>query len=271
MNSVHLQRKLVQHLQQVGLELSKPQLTNLALCCQGLAMSHDCHLTNVALGLPTAGQRINLVQRLRRFLDHDSLSWTGGNAFTIMPDGTSQRDTGTHDGMIAGGNGEGIGISIVLEGPAEVQRVGWESVVIQTETRTTVYEIDPLTGNRTSQVSQTFDTENRTENTLNTDNRESIEDQINSGQGTMGLLMHDAELYNNLTQSAADLSSLLEDLETNPHRYLHIAAFDFHRERPADKQARKAQRQAERDARRNRNSGQNSTPEPPNNEPDSIP
>ena len=93
--------------------------------------------------------------------------------------------------------------------------------------------------------------------------------QINSSEGTLGLLMHDPELYNNLTQSAADLSSLLADLETNPHRYLHIAAFDLHRERPHDKAARKAARQAKRDAKRNR--GQNGSSSTPNNEPDSIP
>jgi len=78
MNSVHLQRELVQHLQAVGVELSKPQLANMALWCLGLATSPDCHLTNVALHLPIQGQRFNLVQRLRRFLDHDSLSWTDG-------------------------------------------------------------------------------------------------------------------------------------------------------------------------------------------------
>jgi hypothetical protein len=76
MNSVHLQRQLVQHLQQIGVGPSKPQLTNLALWCQGLATSPDCHLTNVALGLPIPGQRTNLVQRLRRFLDQGLLSWT---------------------------------------------------------------------------------------------------------------------------------------------------------------------------------------------------
>ena len=76
MQSVHLQRKLVQQLQEIGLELSKPQLVNLALWSHGLATSPDCHLTNVALGLPIPGQRINLVQRLRRFLDHEQLSWS---------------------------------------------------------------------------------------------------------------------------------------------------------------------------------------------------
>lgn len=83
MQSVHLQRKLVQHLQELGLKLSKPELTNLALWCHGLATSPDCHLTNVALGLPIPGQRDSLVQRLRRFLDHEPPSWSGGYSHLV--------------------------------------------------------------------------------------------------------------------------------------------------------------------------------------------
>ncbi|NTV38173.1 MAG: hypothetical protein HGA82_03195, partial [Anaerolineales bacterium] len=35
--------------------------------------SANCHLATLALGLPFAGQRENLIQRLRRFLKHDDL------------------------------------------------------------------------------------------------------------------------------------------------------------------------------------------------------
>lgn len=72
MQSVHLQRKLVQHLQELGLKLSKPELTNLALWCHGLATSPDCHLTNVALGLPIPGQRDNRITSIFRGLSHQS-------------------------------------------------------------------------------------------------------------------------------------------------------------------------------------------------------
>lgn len=78
MQSVHLQAKLGQHLSEIGLGLTKPQMTNLALWSHGLATSPNCHLTNVALGLPIPGQRNNLVQRLRRFVARAPLSWQRG-------------------------------------------------------------------------------------------------------------------------------------------------------------------------------------------------
>ena len=73
MNSVHLHHKLVQHLAGLGLALSRPQRTNLALWCQVLAVSPNCHLTTLALGLPLPGQRENLMQRLRRDLKKETL------------------------------------------------------------------------------------------------------------------------------------------------------------------------------------------------------
>jgi hypothetical protein len=68
MNSLHLHHKLVQHLAGLHLPLSQPQQTNLALWCQALAVSSNCHLATLALGLPLLGQRENLIQRLRRDL-----------------------------------------------------------------------------------------------------------------------------------------------------------------------------------------------------------
>lgn len=78
MNSVHLQKALVQELQAVGVRLSHPQVVNLALWSQGLATSHDCHLTNLALHLPLTGKRQSVVQRLRRFVLQRPLSWGRG-------------------------------------------------------------------------------------------------------------------------------------------------------------------------------------------------
>jgi hypothetical protein len=49
MQSVHLHKKLVHHLKGIGLQLSEAQLVNLALWGQALAVSSDCHLTNLAL------------------------------------------------------------------------------------------------------------------------------------------------------------------------------------------------------------------------------
>lgn len=77
MNSVHLHQQLVQHLVALRLPLSRPQQTNLALWCQALAVSPNCHLTTLALGLPLPGQRENLIQRLRRDLKKERLQSDG--------------------------------------------------------------------------------------------------------------------------------------------------------------------------------------------------
>jgi hypothetical protein len=74
MNSVHLHQKLVKQLQAIGLQIGKSRRENLALWCQALAVSPNCHLATLALGLPLTGQRENLIQRLRRFLKDQQLS-----------------------------------------------------------------------------------------------------------------------------------------------------------------------------------------------------
>lgn len=43
MNGLQLHRKLTQHLARLGLEDNKPQGVNLALLCQALAVSPNCH------------------------------------------------------------------------------------------------------------------------------------------------------------------------------------------------------------------------------------
>jgi hypothetical protein len=73
MNSLHLHRKLVQHLAGLHLPLSQPQQRHLAEWCQALAVSPNCHLATLALGLPLPGQRENLIQRLRRDLKTEQL------------------------------------------------------------------------------------------------------------------------------------------------------------------------------------------------------
>lgn len=73
MNSLQLHRQLVQHLAAIGVRATQPQRVNLALLCQALAVSPNCHLATLALGLPLAGQREHLIQHVRRFLKNDHL------------------------------------------------------------------------------------------------------------------------------------------------------------------------------------------------------
>jgi phospholipid/cholesterol/gamma-HCH transport system substrate-binding protein len=49
--------------------------------------------------------------------------------------------------------------------------------------------------------------------------------KINSGQGTMGMLVNNDSLYRKLDKSSEDLDKLLKDLRINPERYVHISVF----------------------------------------------
>ena len=56
-------------------------------------------------------------------------------------------------------------------------------------------------------------------------NVEEMTKKLNSNEGTLGLLMRDATLYNNLSNTAADADSLLRDLKKHPKRYVHFSVF----------------------------------------------
>jgi phospholipid/cholesterol/gamma-HCH transport system substrate-binding protein len=49
--------------------------------------------------------------------------------------------------------------------------------------------------------------------------------RVDKGQGTLGLLMNDEKLYNDLEKSASELNKLLEDIRVNPKRYVRISVF----------------------------------------------
>lgn len=50
-------------------------------------------------------------------------------------------------------------------------------------------------------------------------------DKINSSEGTIGLLLNDKKLYNNLSNTAESADKLLIDLKQNPKRYVHFSLF----------------------------------------------
>lgn len=61
------------------------------------------------------------------------------------------------------------------------------------------------------------------ENTLA--NINSLISDIESGKGTLGKLMKDDGMYNNLTNASKELELLLQDIRLNPTRYINISVF----------------------------------------------
>ncbi|PUZ24334.1 phospholipid/cholesterol/gamma-HCH transport system substrate-binding protein [Chitinophaga costaii] len=56
-------------------------------------------------------------------------------------------------------------------------------------------------------------------------NLKAIIANINSSNGTVGLLLNDKQVYNNLQATTSNLNKLLEDLRYNPKRYVHFSLF----------------------------------------------
>lgn len=52
-----------------------------------------------------------------------------------------------------------------------------------------------------------------------------IIDGIERGEGTLGKMTKDEELYNNLTKTSNSLNELVSDLKENPKRYINISVF----------------------------------------------
>lgn len=57
------------------------------------------------------------------------------------------------------------------------------------------------------------------------DNVEQFTKQLNSTEGSLGLLMNDPSLYNNLNGTMRSADSLLIDLKAHPKRYVHFSLF----------------------------------------------
>lgn len=56
-------------------------------------------------------------------------------------------------------------------------------------------------------------------------NVQQLTNKLNSNEGTLGLLMNDPTLYNNLSSTMQSADSLLIDLRQHPKRYVHFSLF----------------------------------------------
>ena len=69
-------------------------------------------------------------------------------------------------------------------------------------------------------LTQTF---NQLENTMTQVNQ--ILGKIEQGEGSLGLLINNREVYDELESASAELNQLIEDMKLNPGRYLHFSVF----------------------------------------------
>jgi phospholipid/cholesterol/gamma-HCH transport system substrate-binding protein len=49
--------------------------------------------------------------------------------------------------------------------------------------------------------------------------------KVNNGQGSLGLLVNDTKMYDNLNNASKNLDNLIIDLKENPKRYVHFSVF----------------------------------------------
>lgn len=74
--------------------------------------------------------------------------------------------------------------------------------------------------------------------------------KVNTSEGTVGGLLGDRALYDNLATASNNLSTLLADLKENPGRYVHFSLFGVDEEKKAAKAAKKAAKAEKKSVKR---------------------
>lgn len=74
--------------------------------------------------------------------------------------------------------------------------------------------------------------------------------KVNNSQGTVGGLLGDRALYDNLATASNNLSVLLADLKENPARYVHFSLFGVDEQKAQAKAAKKAAKAEKKAAKR---------------------
>jgi len=83
---------------------------------------------------------------------------------------------------------------------------------------------------------------------------DSIMQKINRGEGTLGQLINNDTLYQNLEKASINLDKLLIDIKENPKRYIHYSLFDFGKTIVIDEEGlnKEKEKQAKKDKKKNK-------------------
>jgi phospholipid/cholesterol/gamma-HCH transport system substrate-binding protein len=71
-----------------------------------------------------------------------------------------------------------------------------------------------------SNIKETLDNANKAVSSL-----QATMAKVNSTDGSLGLLMNDTKLYDNLNNASKNLDNLMIDLKAHPSRYVHFSIF----------------------------------------------
>lgn len=107
-------------------------------------------------------------------------------------------------------------------------------------------KVDSLLGGVNHLVAQLDEQRFAEELTSTVGNLSALLEKLNEGEGSLGQLMNDPEMYDNLTAASENLSLLLADLKANPARYVHLSVFGKDAEKQKEKAEKRAAKRAEK-------------------------
>ena len=105
-------------------------------------------------------------------------------------------------------------------------------------------QVDSIIGNLNTFSTQLTEADIVSEISATVEQLNKVLASVNSGGGSVGKLLEDAELYDNLAQASANLTTLLADLQENPHRYINISVFGSNPTKKVEKARAKAEKNA---------------------------
>ena len=184
----------------------------------GLAQSGDTLVTETRPGITDLAQE-KLTPLVRKFesaiSDADSVLINVNSVLDVKTKKELKEVIGGLNNLIVSLNGSAASLNQLLDGNKDKL----ESSIKNFEILTTNFAklSDSL---NTAGLGRTLASLESTMASLN-----KVTQKIENGDGTLGLLMNDKELYDNLNSSTRELDLLLQDFRLNPKRYVNVSVF----------------------------------------------